>query len=252
MIGVTAPSAAIGNTCGMSDLMTHPTVQKPAGVTDALLRSGLFTVLSDTMLHDVAARSTLRTVRRAERLWDHGAPATALAIVVTGRVKCWSPGHDSRQWVSSVVRPGGVCGLAACIDAGPHTCHAEPLERSRVVFVPQSAVRTAMEREPAFARRVALMLAGDVRRVLSVCEDVALHTPLERLAHYLHSQVPTSGVVELHETQTQIAAQLGTVREVVGRGFRALQSRGVIARNGRVVRVLRPQELEAACGGAGG
>ena len=236
----------------MTDLMTHPSAQKASSVADALLRSGLFAALPEALLRDVAVRSTMRTVRRGERLWDHGAPSTSVGIVATGRVKCWSPGHDSRQWVSSVVRPGGVCGLAACIDGGPYTCNAEPLERSRVVLVPQAAVRAAMEREPAFARRVAVTLAGDVRRVLSVCEDVALHTPLERLAHYLRTQqTPSSSVVELHETQTQIAAQLGTVREVVGRGFRSLESRGVIARTGRVVRVLKPVDLEAACGGAG-
>jgi CRP/FNR family transcriptional regulator len=236
----------------MTDLMTQPAAQKSTGVTDALLRSALFSALPEPLLRDVAARSSLRIARRGERLWDHGAPCTALGIVAAGRVKCWSPGHESRQWVSGVVRPGGVCGLAACVDGGVYTCNAEPLERSRVVLVPQAAVRAAMEREPAFARRVATTLAGEVRRVLSVCEDVALHTPLERLAHYLRTQQsPSSSVVELHETQTQIAAQLGTVREVVGRGFRALEARGVISRTGRVVRVLKPTDLEVACGGAG-
>jgi CRP/FNR family cyclic AMP-dependent transcriptional regulator len=228
----------------MTDLMTHPSTPKTTGVADALLKSGLFAALPEALLRDVAVRSTMRTVRRGERLWEHGAPCTAIGIVASGRVKCWSPGHDSRQWVSSVVRPGGVCGLAACIDGGPYTCNAEPLERSRVVLVPQSALRAAMEREPAFARRVAVTLAGDVRRVLSVCEDVALHTPLERLAHYLRTQqTPASSVVELHETQTQIAAQLGTVREVVGRGFRNLEAQGIVARTGRVVRILRLREL---------
>jgi CRP/FNR family transcriptional activator FtrB len=233
----------------MTDLMTQPSAHKPSGVADALTKSGLFAALPDALLRDLAVRSTTRTARRGERLWAHGAPSVALGVVATGRVKCWSPGHESRQWVSSVVRPGGVCGLAACVDGGPYTCNAEPLERSRIVLVPTSAVRAAMEREPAFARRVAMMLAADVRRVLSVCEDVALHTPLERLAHYLREQQsPASSVVELHETQTQIAAQLGTVREVVGRGFRSLEARGVIARTGRVVRVLKPADLEAACG----
>jgi CRP-like cAMP-binding protein len=236
----------------MSDTMTSPVTEIPAGILEALSRSELFAALPPPALQEIASRSTIRNVRRGERVWSHGTPSASIAIVASGRVKCWFPGRDARQWVNTVVRPGGVCGLAACVDGGPYTCNAEPLERSRVILVPASVLRTAMERTPAFARLVANFLARDVRRVLSVCEDVALHTPLERLAHYLRTQqTPSSSVVELHETQTQIAAQLGTVREVVGRGFRSLESRGVIARTGRVVRVLKPVDLEAACGGAG-
>jgi CRP-like cAMP-binding protein len=219
-------------------------------VLDALAKCELFAALPQHVALDVASRSTLRTVRRGERLWDKGSPPASVAVVASGRVKCWIPGHDSRQWVNVVVRPGAVCGLAACVDGEAHTCNAEPLERSRVVLVPSDCVRSAMERSPAFTRVVATALARDVRRVLSVCEDVTLHAPVERLARFLVAQSAGSGVVELRETQTQIAAQLGTVREVVGRGLRLLELRGVISRTGRVVRVLRPSDLAAVAVGA--
>jgi CRP/FNR family transcriptional regulator len=212
-------------------------------VFEVLRRSELFAPLPEQALRQVASRATLRTYRRGEKLWEHGTPSTAFVVVASGRVKCWSPGHEARQWVSAVVRPGGVCGLAPGVDGGTYTCNAEPLERSRVVSVPAPALRAAMEQEPTFSQHVARMLAREVRRVLAACEDVTLRSPLERLAHYLATQANGAGVVELRETQTQIAAQLGTVREVVGRAFRALESRGVISRNGRVVRIQLPREL---------
>jgi CRP-like cAMP-binding protein len=233
----------------MSDTLTMPATEIPAGTLEALSRSELFGALAPAALQELAARSVLKNVRRGERIWSRGDQATALAVVASGRVKCWSPGHDARQWVNVIARPGVACGLAACVDGGPHTCNAEPLERSRVVLVPTSAVRAAMERTPSFARAVANHLARDVRRVLGVCEDVTLRTPVERLARFLVAQAAGGVVVELRETQTQIAAQLGTVREVVGRGLRHLESRGVISRTGRVVRVLRPRDLDVVAGG---
>jgi len=232
----------------MSEVMTPPTIEIPSGILEALASSELFGSLPPALAQEVASRSTLKSVRRGERVWSHGEPSAAIAVVVSGRMKCWSPGHDARQWVNAVVRPGGVCGLAAAIDGGPHACNAEPLERSRVVLVPTSVLKSLMERVPAFSRLVAGALARDVRRVLSVCEDVTLRTPVERLARFLVAQAGGNGVVELRETQTQIAAQLGTVREVVGRGLRHLESRGVISRTGRVVRVLRPRDLDLVAG----
>jgi CRP/FNR family transcriptional regulator len=115
-----------------------------------------------------------------------------------------------------------------------------------VAVVPAHALRAAIDRSPALASAVSTALARDVRRILSVCEDVTLRTPDERLARYIVAQAAGAEAVELRETQTQIAAQLGTVREVVGRGLRRLESRGVIARSGRAIRVLRPKELDAA------
>ncbi len=235
----------------MSELMTPPVIEVPSGILESLAGSELFGPLPPAVVQEVAVRSTIRNVRRGERVWSHGDPSAFLAIVASGRLKCWSPGHDARQWVNAVVRPGGVCGLAAAVDGGAHACTAEPLERSRVVLVPTAVLRSTMERSPAFARVVAGALARDVRRVLSVCEDVTLRTPVERLARLLVAQAAGNGVVELRETQTQIAAQLGTVREVVGRGLRQLESRGIIARTGRVVRVLRPRDLDAVAGGSG-
>jgi CRP-like cAMP-binding protein len=233
----------------MSDITTHNGDVR-GGTLEAMVRSDVFNALPQGLLAEIAARSTLRVARRGEHLWEHGSPCNAIALVAQGRVKCWSPGRDSRQWVNTVVRPGGLCGLAACVDGGPHMCNAEPLERSRVVLVQAADVRTAMERSPAFARAVATCLAQHVRHVQAVCEDVTLRTPVERLARFLVCEADGGGVVELRETQTQIAAQLGTVREVVGRGLRQLESRGVISRTGRVVRVLRPADLDLVAHGS--
>jgi CRP-like cAMP-binding protein len=227
----------------MTDLITPPRTDAFRGTLEALARSDLFGALPEATLRELAAASSIRDVRRGDRLWAHGSPSATVALVASGGVRCWSRGHDQRQWVSGVVRQGGVCGLAPCVDGGAYTCNAEPIERSRIAFVPATVLRAVMEREPAFARRVAAALAREVRRVLSVCEDMTLHTPLERLAHFLEGQSAGAAVVRLREPQTQIAAQLGTVREVVGRAFRRLEAEGVVARSGRVVRILRPEAL---------
>src|SRR5262249_50512698 len=126
---------------------------------------------------------------------------------------------------------------------GPNTTHADPMQRSRVVLVPAAAVRAAMQTDADFAHRVAVALARQLRTALATCENVALYSPFERLARYLASQPAQDGVVELRDPQTQIAAQLGTVREVIGRCFRRLQAEGVVVRTGHTVRILRPEKL---------
>jgi len=112
--------------------------------------------------------------------------------------------------------------------------------------VPAATLRGQMDRDPDFTRRVAGALAAEVRGGITTCEGFTLRTPLQRLARHLATQPAVEGVVAIRETQAQLAAQLGTVREVVGRGLRELETRGVIARTGRLVRILRPADLATA------
>jgi CRP-like cAMP-binding protein len=234
----------------MSDILLKAfETSAPPDTLEALATSEVFGALPRLFTEELGARSTVRHVRRGERLWEPGSPSDALALVASGRIKCWNRGHEGRQWVNAIVRAGGVCGLHACVDGGPHTCIAEPLERSRVVLVPAVTVRAVIDRSPAFAGKVSRVLARDLRNVLASCEDVTLRTPMERLARFLVREAEKTGIAELHETQTQLAAQLGTVREVIGRGLRSLEARGVIARTGKVVRVLRPRDLELVARG---
>lgn len=213
-----------------------------------LAQSDLFGALAEDAAARVAATATFRQLRRGDALWRRGDPSSAAAVVVKGHVKSWSAGRQRRQWVEDIAGPGEVCGLAACVDGGPHTFNAEAVERSSVLIVPADAVGFALLSDPAFARRVGRKLASELRRVGRVCEDVALRTPTERLARHLWMRSSGARDFDLNETQSELAGRLGTVREVVARSFRRLEAEGVISRSGRVVHVLRPEALSAACG----
>src|SRR5262245_11999659 len=214
-----------------------------------LAQSDPFGALSDDVAARLAAASSFRTLRRGDALWRRGDPSNAAAVVVKGHVKCWSAGRQRRQWVEDIAGPGEVCGLAACVDGGPQAFNAEAVERSSVLIVPAEAVGFALLQDPAFARRVGKKLATELRRVGRACEDVALRTPTERLARHLWMRSSGARDFDLHETQSELAGRLGTVREVVARSFRRLEAEGVISRSGRVVHVLKPEALSAACGG---
>lgn len=213
-----------------------------------LAQSDPFSALSDDAATRLAAASTFRALRRGDTLWRRDEPSSSAAVVVKGHVKCWSAGRQRRQWVEDIHAPGEVCGLAACVDRGPHSFNAEAIERSTVLLVPADAVAAALQQDAAFARRVSWTLARELRRVGGVCEDVALRTPTERLARHLWMRSSGARDFDLAETQSELAGRLGTVREVVARSFRRLEAEGVIARSGRVVHVLRPDALSAACG----
>jgi CRP-like cAMP-binding protein len=75
----------------------------------------------------------------------------------------------------------------------------------------------------------------------------------ERLARYLDTTIEEpikpGAFVELALTQAQLAARLGTVRELVARAFAQLEESGVISRDRSRVTIRDPARLAALARG---
>ena len=227
----------------MDSLATDTALAPSREVLDALGRTAVFSALTGRGLQELAPHVDVRTHRRHDRLWDRGDPSAEIAVALSGRLQCCVPGHGGRGWIRAVLRPGGCCGLGALLDHGTQVCGVEALETSRVMHVKTEALRSLLDKEPEFALHVARLVTQDLRRAIVCCGQMALQSPLERLAGYLLENADGSGNVRLRETQGQIAAQIGTVREVVGRSFRRLEDDGIVVRRGRTVRILNREDL---------
>jgi len=95
-------------------------------------------------------------------------------------------------------------------------------------------------------------MARRVRRFADMAGSLTFRPVHERLAHYIATAAGESGrpvaaglAMDLALTQEQLAARLGTVRELVARAFSQLEARGVITRN-RARIVIRDATLLAA------
>ncbi len=228
----------------MQSLVAHPGLAPSREVIDVLGRAAVFSALSGRGLQAAALHAEIRLHRRHDELWREGDPAQDVIVVLAGRIQCSVHGRGGRGWVRDVLRPGGVCGLVALVDGGAHTCATEALETSRVLHVAVAPLRNLLESESGFAFQVARNIARDLRHAIESCSRLALLSPLERLAEYLIENADGGGTVRLRETQGQLAAQLGTVREVVGRAFRRLEVDGLVTRRGRTVRIADRDALE--------
>jgi CRP/FNR family transcriptional regulator len=91
-------------------------------------------------------------------------------------------------------------------------------------------------------------LAGEVRRLSDMVESLALHTVRTRLARFLLSTVEDTDSPR-RWTQEEIAAHIGTVREMVGRSLRAFADEGWIRRQRGRIAIVDRQGLEHEASG---
>jgi CRP/FNR family transcriptional regulator len=227
--------------------------QKRGTPADVLRRVPDFASLPAAALDRLARRCTVRDLGGGEALFEEGEPCRGLFIVADGRVEIRQISLRGREQVFHTEGPGATLGEAPLFDGGGYIATAVALAPTRVLFVPRTEVIDLCRRHPAVALAMLGTLAHRVRRFADIVSDLAFRPVTERLARHLISAVRgpvRAGTrVELGLTQSQLAARLGTVRELVARAFSHLESAGVISRDRSHVVILDPARLAALARG---
>jgi CRP/FNR family transcriptional regulator, cyclic AMP receptor protein len=171
---------------------------------------------------------------KGESLWRAGSPPHGIVVPVTGEAKTVSHGSDGREFIDRFIGPGECLGLQSTLDGLAHPTSAEVSRPGAFFELPRAAALQLLDRYPTVQSRALQALGRMYRRSVSDREDVVLRPVPERLARFLveHACVrQTDGAkVLVHATQSEIAARLGTVREVVARTLSDFISRGLVAR----------------------
>ena len=117
------------------------------------------------------------------------------------------------------------------------------------LLLPRPVFDELMSREPAFRDFVLKTWASRLADLMLLVEEVAFRRVDVRLAHCLLVRADPAGVVAL--THQELAAELGTAREVVSRQVREFDRRGWVHAERGAVR-LTDRDAIAALAAEGG
>lgn len=216
---------------------------------DALRRALFSREVSEEVLRGLLAQARTVHATRGEVLFLRGEPCHGLYIVLEGAVRVYNSSSNGREQVIGVERSGSVIGELPLFDGGNQPYSAEAMSPSRLLFIPREHFLNVIHAHPELMQAALRALAIRVRRLLHLVEELSLHEVPERVARYLLSQAKERGACfTLDYTHAELAAQLGTVREVVTRTLNRFRKAGWIAVQNGQITVTDPEALQAlAC-----
>lgn len=192
----------------------------------------------------------LQTLAAGEQLFAETMPSVGLIVVVEGRLKESKLDVRGRELILALHGPGSSVAELPLFDGGNHPTQASAIsENTRVFRVARPAFESLLAAYPALAHSALRSLAIQQRKLLEMLKAQALHTVRARLAAYLLHSADETITFPLRETNESIAAQVGTVREVISRTLHQLSDLGLIQLQGRTVVVLDRAELEKIANG---
>jgi CRP/FNR family transcriptional regulator len=199
-----------------------------------------FRMLPAADLRRIATQAVVRDVRRGTRVFEEGAPAEGLFVVLEGRVRLVRVARGGREQVLHSEGPGATLGEVPLLDGGGYVATAVASEPSRLLYLPRAAVVEACRRHPEVALGIIRVLARRVRSFAGLVEQLSLKDLTARTAGLLLAESRTAGASTfvLGATRDELAARLGTVRELVSRSLARLRTMGLIRVVGRRVTIV--------------
>lgn len=177
-----------------------------------------------------------RNLAPGETLFTEGEPASHVAALGTGSVRVFRIGATGRQITLYHVRAqeSSLVGMLAVLLGRPVIATAQAEVATETVLVPAAALREWVGANEAMRRFIFETMTRALVDVTSLLEDVAFRSVESRLAVLLVDHADDEQLIRMrHE---DIAAELGTAREVVSRTLESFERQGVIGLSrGRIV-----------------
>jgi CRP-like cAMP-binding protein len=208
---------------------------RPAHRIDTLRGNSYFTDLPESILQEITAHMHLREYPRGDVLFWEADPCDGLHIIETGSAKIYRLSPQGRQYIVRILQEGDTFAEVPAFNGGTNPVNVEALEICRVWVIESEKLQALVAEHPLFARRVLANFGEMLRNLVRMVSEMAFYQVTHRLARLI-SELPSEGQ-RPHWTQEQLAAQLGTVREVVARSLKELEQSGAIRIENRRIHV---------------
>lgn len=157
-----------------------------------------------------------------------GEAAEALYFIAFGIVKVFKTSDDGKEQILKIMRPGESFNDVPMFNGGLNPASAQAMRSVLLYGITKSDLEVVIHSQPQIALNVIKVMAGRLRHLMSLVEDLSFRHVTGRVAKILLEYAGDGKGTEPRLTQRDMAAMAGTVREVVGRSLKALEEEGVI------------------------
>lgn len=211
-----------------------------------------FAELSDAALDEIGRGIRRRQYNADEVILIEGETGDqGLFVVLQGTVKVCKISPEGREQVLRLIGAGRSFNDVPMFDGGPNPGTVIAVSATEVGHLPGAVFRSLMEQHHGIARQATRVLAERLRALTVLVEDMAFRGVLSRVARLLlscaqghHSLAEGEHAACVRITQADVAAMTGSVREVVQRALKSLETDGAIRLERAQISILDTKILE--------
>ncbi|WP_397546351.1 Crp/Fnr family transcriptional regulator [Rhodothermus marinus] len=190
--------------------------------------------------------------RKRQPIFLEGERPRGVYCVHEGAVKVYRLSADGQEQILRLARPGDLVGYRSLLCHEAYRASAEALTETHLCFIPADLFFDLVRRHVELSLRLLEYLSHDLAQAEFRLVQLTQKPVRERVAELLLLLAETFGTEADGQTlalplrREDLASLAGTTPETLIRTLAALEAEGLIAREGRRLRLLRPEALASA------
>lgn len=189
--------------------------------------------------NELAASAEIVFIPSNTEILHEGQYVHAIPIVLEGSVKVSFP-YEDKDLLLYYIEPQEYCvmSFAACLERGPSRIIATTETDSKLLLIPAGKLDTWIARHYQLNQLLYKQYNYRYRELIDTMVHMIFSRTDERIYEYLCEKKRLSGKNIINIRHKQIAADLGTVREVVTRLLKRLEKEGRVIQHSEGIEIL--------------
>ncbi len=193
---------------------------------------------------------TCVTYKKGQNIFYEGTRPTGIYCMNEGKVKVFKNNIQGKEYIIYIAKPGDFLGYRALMGEELYAATATVLEDAKICFIPKEIFFEILQKNPAFMKKVVKAVCHEMGIMEDRMAEVAHKSVRERLAANLLMLKETYGMegegstlIDIALSREDLAAIVGTATETVIRLLSEFKNDGLIAFEGKKIRVVDSRKL---------
>jgi CRP/FNR family transcriptional regulator len=200
--------------------------------------------MNSAELESISQFFSERKVERGEIIQLEGEAVEELYFVTSGAIKVFKTSSEGKEQILSIIRPSEAFNDISILDGEPSPVSVQAMTPVTLYGIGRSELYTVLREYPMLSLNTTMVLARRTRQLMALVEDLSFRHVIGRVAKVMLENAGTDTAPGARLTQQEMAAMVGSVREVVARSLKALEAEGAIRMERHRIRIMDRKALE--------
>ncbi len=195
-----------------------------------------------------------KTIRKGDFIFEEGEKLNGVFCVKDGVSKLSKMSDNGKDQIVKIATKGEVLGQRSVITEECTNLSAVALNDMEVCFIPKNQLSESISTNPDFTKELLLEMANELKIADNIIVNMAQKNVRQRIAELLlyleiTFNIDADGYIGMIFTREDIAGIVGTAKEACIRALSKLKKDGFISTEGKRIKLVNKQKLQAIVDG---